>query len=55
MVRGHEKIKLHLMFGVIALFADQLIRKNNMEFKQDIRRGTLGFLNYFSLEKKYDE
>ncbi len=26
MVRGHEKVKLHLMFGVIALFADQLIK-----------------------------
>ncbi len=26
MVRGHKKVKLHLMFGVIALFADQLIR-----------------------------
>ena len=26
MVRGHEKVKLHLMFGIIALFADQLLR-----------------------------
>jgi hypothetical protein len=26
MVRGHAKVKLHLMFGVIALFADQLLR-----------------------------
>ena len=25
-VRGYEKVKLHLMFGVIALFADQLIK-----------------------------
>ena len=25
-VRGHEKVKLHLMFGIIALFADQLLR-----------------------------
>ena len=25
-VRGYEKVKLHLMFGVIALFADQLLR-----------------------------
>lgn len=25
MVRGHEKVKLHLMFGIIALFADQLL------------------------------
>ena len=26
MVRGHKKVSLHLMFGIIALFADQLIR-----------------------------
>jgi len=26
MVRGAEKVKLHLMFGVIALFADQLMK-----------------------------
>jgi transposase len=26
MVRGHAKVSLHLMFGVITLFADQLIR-----------------------------
>jgi len=26
MVRGHAKVKLHLMFGIIALFADQLLR-----------------------------
>ena len=26
MVRGGEKILLHLMFGVIALFANQLLR-----------------------------
>jgi hypothetical protein len=26
MVRGYQKVKLHLMFGVIALFADQLIK-----------------------------
>ena len=26
MVRGAQKVKLHLMFGVIALFADQLIK-----------------------------
>lgn len=26
MVRGHKKVKLHLMFGVIALFADHLLR-----------------------------
>jgi hypothetical protein len=25
-VRGHIKVKLHLMFGIIALFADQLLR-----------------------------
>jgi hypothetical protein len=25
-VRGHKKVKLHLMFGIIALFADQLLR-----------------------------
>ncbi len=25
-VRGHTKIKTHLMFGIIALIADQLIR-----------------------------
>jgi len=25
-VRGHEKVSLHLMFGIIALFADQLMR-----------------------------
>jgi len=26
MVRGAEKVRLHLMFGVIALFADQLLK-----------------------------
>jgi hypothetical protein len=26
MVRGHSKVTLHLMFGVITLFADQLLR-----------------------------
>jgi hypothetical protein len=26
MVRGHKKVSLHLMFGIIALFADQLLR-----------------------------
>ena len=26
MVKGHSKVTLHLMFGVIALFADQLLR-----------------------------
>lgn len=26
MVRGHKKVKQHLMFGIIALFADQLIK-----------------------------
>jgi IS5 family transposase len=26
MVRGYAKVKLHLMFGIIALFADQLMR-----------------------------
>jgi len=26
MVRGHKKVKLHLLFGVIALFVDQLLR-----------------------------
>ncbi len=26
MVRGYQKVKLHLMFGVIALFADQLLK-----------------------------
>ncbi len=26
MVRGHRKVTLHLMFGVISLFADQLLR-----------------------------
>ena len=26
MVRGHNKVKLHLMFGIIALFADQLLK-----------------------------
>jgi IS5 family transposase len=26
MVKGHKKVSLHLMFGIIALFADQLIR-----------------------------
>ena len=26
MVRGAQKVKLHLMFGVVALFADQLIK-----------------------------
>jgi len=26
MVRGHGKVALHLMFGVIVLFADQLLR-----------------------------
>ena len=26
MVRGYEKVKLHLMLGVIALFVDQLLK-----------------------------
>jgi hypothetical protein len=26
MVRGHKKVKLHLMFGVIALFVDQILK-----------------------------
>ncbi len=26
MVRGAKKVKLHLMFGVVALFADQLLK-----------------------------
>jgi hypothetical protein len=26
MVRGAHKVKLHLMFGVIAVFADQLLK-----------------------------
>ena len=26
MVRGAQKVKMHLMFGVIALFADQLLK-----------------------------
>ena len=26
MVKGYKKVKLHLMFGVIALFADQLLK-----------------------------
>jgi hypothetical protein len=26
MVKGHKKVTLHLMFGIIALFADQLMR-----------------------------
>ena len=26
MVKGHSKVTLHLMFGVVALFADQLLR-----------------------------
>jgi IS5 family transposase len=26
MVRGHKKVSLHLMFGIIALFANQLVR-----------------------------
>jgi hypothetical protein len=26
MVRGAAKVKLHLMFGVIALFADQMLK-----------------------------
>jgi hypothetical protein len=26
MVRGAQKVRLHLMFGVIALFADQLLK-----------------------------
>jgi hypothetical protein len=26
MVKGHRKVMLHLMLGVIALFADQLMR-----------------------------
>jgi len=25
-VRGHNKVKMHLMFGIIALFADQLLK-----------------------------
>ncbi len=26
MVRGYKKVKLHLMFGVLVLFADQLLK-----------------------------
>jgi len=26
MVRGAQKVALHLMFGIIALFADQLLK-----------------------------
>jgi hypothetical protein len=26
MVRGARRVKLHLMFGVVALFADQLMK-----------------------------
>jgi hypothetical protein len=26
MVRGAQKVRLHLMFGIIALFADQLLK-----------------------------
>ncbi len=26
MVRGAQKVKLHLMFGVVAVFADQLLK-----------------------------
>jgi hypothetical protein len=26
MVRGYKKVKLHLMFGIIALFVDQLLK-----------------------------
>ncbi len=26
MVKGHTKVSLHLMFGVITLFSDQLLR-----------------------------
>ena len=29
MVRGAQKVMLHLMFGVIALFADQLLKLIN--------------------------
>ena len=29
MVRGAQKVGLHLMFGVIALFADQLLKLLN--------------------------
>jgi len=29
MVRGAQKVWLHLMFGVIALFADQLLKLIN--------------------------
>jgi hypothetical protein len=29
MVRGAQKVKLHLMFGVLALFADQLLKLAN--------------------------
>ena len=29
MVRGAQKVRLHLMFGVIALFADQLLKLLN--------------------------
>lgn len=25
-VRGHDKVHLHIMFGIIALFADQLLK-----------------------------
>ena len=26
MVRGAQKVKMHLMFGVLAVFADQLLK-----------------------------
>jgi hypothetical protein len=31
MVRGHAKVSLHLMFGAIAIFADQLLRWSMIE------------------------
>ncbi len=34
MVRGHKKVNLHLMFGIIALFADQLVQRWSRFFRQ---------------------
>jgi len=44
MVKGHSKVTQHLMFGVITLFADQLIRLLGQIFKERQNSLTAGDL-----------
>jgi len=41
MVRGHEKVKLHLMFGIIALFAD-IIPSHSEQQGEEVRQKRRG-------------